>query len=587
MLLRSALVAGLVACLTVRPSVGIEAQQSYTTQVMVVSAFGAPDRGIGGKAADVIRGRIGSAFEQNVLKVISGGDIDDWLRRSGFEENVELHEGELHELSTHFRADERITGTVARTANSFHITATLALVRDLRLSQPLTGDGASVDEAADLVAREAIAARAQLVPLRQCENAARAGDPKRAAAAATTGIRAYPRAVPARVCLLNAIATLGVSADSVIAVARAVIAVAPTNAVALGDLAEAYDAKGERAAASPVWVRLLDTDSTNEDLIERVVNALSRDHETALAQPLIDRGTDAHPENLPLLKLRWLVHLANTDWKGAIDAGDKLMQHDAASQIDPDLYVRLSAAYRADSQPERALSIAAAGVSRFPKSAPLFVAYLRLLESEHDAALARGLAQFSDNAEVHVIAAQSFKATGRTADALTETHRALAANPRLPHGFLQLAQLQFDLGQPDSAAVSIQQAPKFGEDSNTTAQFALARGNALYKAATGTQKREDYQRAMTFLSLAAAMKPTPEAKFLLGASALSISQSAASEAPASKSCELSKLADESLTEAQVNLTSGGSVAPEAAKTYLEYVEKLRPFVADQLKAFCS
>ena len=63
-------------------------------------------------------------------------------------------------------------------------------------------------------------------------------------------------------------------------------------------------------------------------------------------------------------------------------------------------------------------------------------------------------------------------------------------------------------------------------------------------------------------------------------------QSAATEAPTTKSCDLSKLAESSLTEAEINLVSGGSVAPDAAKQYLDYLAKLRPYVADQVKTFC-
>jgi tetratricopeptide (TPR) repeat protein len=581
MLLRSTFVLSLISAAT------LGAQQQYTTQVMVVPAFRAADRGMGGKASDVIRGRVASAFKKTELRVVSGGDIDEWLRRSGFEENIVLMEGELRELAREFRADERITGSVSRAGNKIRIDAALALVRDLRLSQPLVAEGATVTDAAETIAKEAIAARAQLVPLRQCENAVRAGKLDDAVTAASRGVAAFPRAVPARVCLLSALVRLNAKPDSLIAVANAVLAVAPASPQALEDLAQAYDALGSQDRAAPVWVRFLATDSTNEDLIERVVNALSLERNTKLAQPLIDRGTDTHPDNLPLLKLRWLVHLANTDWKGAIDAGERLLAHDAASQVDPDFYARLANAYRADSQPARALSTAALGVSKFSNNAPLYVVYLQLVRAENDAALPRALAAFPENPEIHVLAAQAMKQSGNAAGALTETKRALAANPKLPHGYLQLAQLEMDQGQTDSAFAAIKIAPKYGEDSTTVAQFALARGNALYKAATGTQKREDYQLAVKFLTLAAQIRPSPEAKFLLGASALSIGQSAATEAATAKSCDLSKLAEASLTAAEINLPSGGSVAPEAAKTYLDYAAKLRPYVADQVKAFCS
>lgn len=582
MQLRTALLALLVFA-----SVPAAAQQRFTTQVLIVPAFRGPDRGMAGKVSDVIRGRVSGAFPRSELRVISGGDIDEWLRLSGFDENALLSEGELRELAKKFRADERVTGVVSRSAGRVHIDASLTMIRDLRLAQPISADGATVNEASEAAARDVIAARKQLIPLRQCENEEREGKAAEAAASAARGIALYPRAVPVRLCLLNALSHLGVSTDSVIAVAQAAVDVAPTNPIALEDLAQAMDAESKYAQAAPLWLKLLATDSTNDDLTEKVVNALAREGNAVTAVPIIDRATDAHADNLPLLKLRWLVHLAANDWKGAVIAGERLLERDPASQGDPDFYSRLATAYRSDSQPQRALAIAAAGAAKFPKNAPLYVVYLQILRAEQDSALPRGLAAFPDNAELHAFAAQTLKSSGNATAALAETKRALAANPRLPHGYLQLAQLELEANQPDSALAAIESAAQNGEDTTTVAQFALARGNAMYKAATGTQKRLDFQRAMQFLSVANRLGHSPEAKFLLGASALSVSQSAATEAPASKSCDLSKLADESLTEAEINLVSGGAVAPDAAKQYLDYVAKLRPYVADQVKAFCS
>jgi len=563
------------------------AQQKFTTQILIAPAFRGADRGLAGKAADIVRSRLAAAYPRSELRVISGGDIDDWLRLSGFEENSALSEGELKELAKKFRADERVTGLVSRNAGRVHIDARLELVRDLRLYQPLSGDGATIGEAAESVAREAIAARKQLIPLRNCENADRGNRAADAIAAASAGIAAYPPAVPARICLLNSLARVNAPADSIVDVSRAVLAAAPTNPVALEDLAQALDSQGKAELAAPVWVRLLDTDTASESLTETVVNALARDGKARLAAPLIDRGTDMHPDNLPLLKLRWLVHLAYDDWKGAIIAGERLLERDAASQSDPDFYARMAVAYRSDSQPERAIAIAATGAAKFPKNAPLYVVYLQVLRAENDSALSRGLAAFPESAELHVLAAQTLKSSGNAAAALEETKRALAANPRLAHGYLQLAQLEMDANEPDSALVAIDLAVKTGEDRTTVSQFALARGNALYKTATGTQKRDDFQRAMKFLNLAEKYAPSVQAKFLLGASALSVSQSAATEATPAKSCELSRLADSSLTDAEINLVSGGSAAPDAAKQFLDYVAKLRPYVAEQIKAFCS
>jgi len=236
MLLRSVCVLGVLAV----ASAG--AQQRYTTQIMIVPAFKSSDRGLGGKAADIVRGRVAGAFPKAELRVVSGGDVDDWLRRSGFEENVALSEGELKELAKKFRADERIFGSVARAAGKVRVDATLTLIRDFRLSQPLVAEAPSVDAAAEAVAKEAIAARAQLVPLRQCENFNREGKSKEASVAASAGVAAFARAVPARLCLLAALQRIDAKPDSIAAVARAVLAVAPDNPIALEDLAPVYDA---------------------------------------------------------------------------------------------------------------------------------------------------------------------------------------------------------------------------------------------------------------------------------------------------------------------------------------------------------
>lgn len=563
------------------------AQQRFTTQILVVPAFRGTERGLAAKATDVVRGRVADAFARNELRVVSAGDVDDWLRRSGFEENAVLSEVEMRELAKKFRADERITGVASRAAGRVRVDASLTLVRDLRLTQPIKAEGASVTEAAEAVAKEAVSARKQFVPLRHCENALREGKVADAVAAASVGVNAYRQAVPARLCLINALVRQGVAAESLVSVTQAVLAIAPDNPIALENLAQALDAQGKQREAAPVWVRFLATDSTNAELIERVVNALSRGGSAVLARPIIDRGAELDADNLILLKLKWLVHLAVNDWKGATEAGERLLARDPATQVDAEFHARLANAYRGDSQPARALGVAAQATSKFPTNAPLYLVYLQLLRAEDDAALPRGLAAFPENAELHVFAAQSMKGAGNTAGALAETKRALAVNPRLPHGYLQLAQLEFEAGNVDSGYAAMEAAPKNGEDPATVAQFALARGNAMFKSAGTSQKREDFQRAMRFLALATRLSPTAESRFLLGASALSISQSAATEAPATKSCDLSKLADSNLTEAEINLVSGGSAAPDAAKQYLDYVAKLRPYVADQIKTYCG
>ena len=565
----------------------LPAQDRFVTQVLLVPTFHGVDRGDAHKAGDIVRNRLGDAFHNKGVRVISAGEVENWLLKSGYDEDMVLLPVERQEIAHHFRADEEVFGTVAHDSGVYRIDVRIVLPRDPRMVQPLTVTGPRLDDAAEAMAREAIAARGQMIPLRECENDVRAHRYDAAIADAARGIAAYPSATLARICLLSAINQLsGEHTDSIVDVSRAVLRISPADPLALEYLATALDTKGDNAGAGDAWVRLLATDSLNENLIRRVVDALSREGNAAQAEPIIVRGSTAFPDDLELLKLRWLVHLATRNWKSAIEIGEQLRTRDDASQADPDFYRRLASAYRSDSEPVRALAIAAAGVSKFQEDAPLYSLYVQLLRDENEMAVARGLMQFPGNADLHVLAAQTLKAQGAMPQAAAEMRRALAANPRISQGWIQLADYEMALNRPDSAFAALDAALRNGESPSMVAQFALARGNALYAAANGTKQRADFERAHRFLALAERLAPSPQAAFLLGASALSVSQLAATEAPDTKSCALVQLADSSLIEAQANLTTGRSVAPDAAQQFLDYAATLRPVLNNQLKALC-
>jgi tetratricopeptide (TPR) repeat protein len=565
----------------------LRAQDHFVTQILIVPTFQGTDRGASHEAADIVRNRVADAFHNKGLRVISAGSVADWLEKSGYNEEMTLMPDEREAVARHFRADEEVVGTVTRADSGYRVEARIVLTRDRRMVQPFTVVAPSVREGAEGVAREVVAARSQMVPLRECENAVRAEQYAQAVTFAAEAIAAYPPATLARACLLSAVGNLpGDHADSILAVSRTLLARAPASSIALGYLAEALDSKGDNAGAGDAWVRLLATDSLSRPLIRRVVDALSREGNATLAEPIIVRGVKTYPDDLELLKLQWLVHLATGNWSAAVGSGEQLEARDDASRSDPDFYRRQASAYRADSQPVRALVTAATGVARFGEDQALYSLYVQLLQQENAAALPRGLARFPGDPDLHAIAAQQLKDQGALAQAASEMRIALVANPRLSHGWLQLADDEMGLLLPDSALVALDSALTHGESRGTVAQFALARGNALYTSANGTKQRADFDQARRFLKLANRLVPSPESAFLLGASALSVSQAAATEAPAAKSCDLVRLADTTLAEAEENLTTGRSVAPDAARQFLDYASTLRPYVADQLKALC-
>src|SRR5678816_3372514 len=90
------------------------------------------------------RSRVAAAFPRAELRVVSGGDLNDWLLKSGFDDNAVLSEGELKEAARKFRADERITGTVSTSGGRVRLELSLSMIRDLRLTQPVTAEGGTV-----------------------------------------------------------------------------------------------------------------------------------------------------------------------------------------------------------------------------------------------------------------------------------------------------------------------------------------------------------------------------------------------------------------------------------------------------------
>jgi tetratricopeptide (TPR) repeat protein len=562
--------------------------ETYNAQVLIVFTFSGADHAKAHKAADIVRNRVNGAFPHDELRVISADDVADWLNKSGIDEDAPLTAAELRAVTTQFRADERVTGAVTSTPRGIRVDAWLSTVRDLHTVQPFSAEAPTVEAAAAVVAQEVAAARRQFTPQRRCENLARGGQFAQAADAAAEGVAAYPRSTFARVCLLTSLVRLpNPPRDSVIAIAQAVLAITPADPLALEALATALEWRGDFVGATRAWISLFATDSLNEALIARVVTALAREGSAKQAQPIIDRAVASHPTNASLLRLRWLVHLATSDWKAAIEAGEGYLAADSAARSDSDVYLRLAGAYRADSQPQRALSVAATGVGRFPNDASLYELYADLLMHESRSALGRGLARFPASVTLHVLAAQSLSETGQMESAAREMRLALAANPALPHGYIQLADYEIGAGHPDSAYRALELATIRGEPAEVVARFALAKGDALFRAASAIKRRQPFEVARRFLVLSQRLEPTAAAAFLIGASSLSIAQAATTEASEARNCELLHLANASLTDAEQNLKAGESVDPGAMRQYLDYVNQLRPYVAGQIKTSCG
>jgi tetratricopeptide (TPR) repeat protein len=205
--------------------------------------------------------------------------------------------------------------------------------------------------------------------------------------------------------------------------------------------------------------------------------------------------------------------------------------------------------------------------------------------------LPRGLTLFPNNAALLALNARELRARGQLAEALDASRRAVELDSTITQGRLLIAQAEMELGRPDSALVTLSRAVASGEDRNAIAQFALSKGNSLLRAANGTESRADFQLAMRFLALADSLKPTPQTKFVLGAAALKVAQTALTDAPKftskDESCAVSRLGYETIPLARLSLEGGVEVSADATKQFLEYLDQLAPYADKQIAAFCA
>jgi len=563
-------------------------RQEFTQQGLLVAPFKSSDRKLGNKVADEIRGRVNKVANDRELEVIDERAMQTALLNAGFPADQAPDLSQVRALSRFLRADEYLMGTADKTSAGYRVTARLVLARDVRMAQPLPDvvDG-DEERAAQRMAAHVVEARRQLTPQRRCENFIRDGKGPQAIEAARDGIRLYPRSTLARRCLLAAQLFVGTPADTVLMVAGEMLRIDSMSYHAIEGAAQAYDVLKQKDRAADMWLRLQRSDSADIDLGERVVAALHHNGNSNHAERVVAKLSDAAPDHMGLMRLRWQVLFTNKSWKEATRIGGLLLATDSTSAKDSTFLLRLATAYKANNESVRAVEVAARGLQRFPHDQRLFSLYVQLVRGEAVEGLARGLAAFPQNAEFKVMQSQDLKVRGKAEESVDVMREALALDSTIQHGHIQLARAQADLGQNDSAYATLKRALAVGEDSALIAQFALSRGNQLYRAANSTKQRPDYLLAMKFLTLADSVRQSPQAKLLVGITALSVAQSAATDAPKTKDCELSRLSFDMITIAQPNLAAGVDVAAEAVKQYQDYLTQLQPISARQVEVFCK
>jgi len=553
--------AALIAAFGAASALGAQTsrQPDPNTPRILVPTLVAGEKGLGVLAADAIRSRIGQDFPFKELWVISRADINGTLEASGYKADQPLNPVDAKTLASLLRADEFVDGTVKKTSGGFRIEARLIEARDKDLVQPLPPvEAPRMDLAAMLLSREIQAARKAIKQVNTCTNSARDGKYDVAIAAARQAITIYPKTTLARLCLAQVMALQKMPADSVLKVTNEVLGMDSTSKVALGLQAQAYKDAGDCAKALDNWARLLATDAANVRLQTTFANEAASCGKASDALKVIDEAVKNNPGDPALLRLKFFIELAVRDFKTATVTGEELLKTDTVV-TDTLFFTRLAGAYASDTQPQKSSETLARGVAKFPTHTGLRIFY-----------------------------AQALKNAGQLPQALGEYRKAVATNPKVPRGYVSIAQVQMEMKQPDSALVSLRQAVATGADSASfISQYALSQGNTLRKLADTTKSRDDLRRALMFVQLADSLSPSPNSKLLVGLVAYQIGLSAVQEAPKSKSCELARMAEDHFLIAQINVPAGGAVNPQAATQILGALAQYDPFVKAQKKQFCK
>jgi tetratricopeptide (TPR) repeat protein len=550
------------------------------------------DLKVGKRAGDAVREYLNDVVDKRETKVISTVEVRDALKRAGISEDTVFTLEELKQQGKYFRIDELVTGHVTRLPKGVRVDATLILFRDPRMRQPLPPvTGSDVDKAGKALAKTLEDAREQLKFQRRCENSLRDGFGQRAIQHAREGIAAFERGALVRTCLMWALSATGAPATAVLEEAERVLRIDSVAPHAIEVAAMQLDTLKRRPEAATMWLRLVATDSMNVELIERAVFAMAEHGNARRAEPLIVRASKANPTNLKLMRQKWRIANDNRNWALAVETGENLIAADPNARADSVFYLRLATAYRQNGQPFKSVETVARGVAAFPKDPRLYALYTQFIREEADTAIGRGISLHPGSAELAALQAKDLRAKGKVAEALDASKRAVELDSTIAQGRLLVAQSEMELGRPDSALVTLQRAAAAGEDTGAVASFALSKGNTLFRAANGTKTRADFQLAMRFLSFADSLRPTPQTKFLLGAAAMSVAQTALTDAPKltvkEESCVLAHVGADAIPVARNSLEAGRDVSPDAVKQFLDYIDTISPFADKQIAAFCA
>ena len=552
--------AGLLSLAAALPSVAAAQargqQPGQDTPRLLVATFRADnDPKLGVESADAIRTRVQQETPVRQLWVLSRNDINNYLTSSGYKADSALSLSDLKELAKLMRADEILDGKATKTANGVKVEANLILPTDVSLQQPLpVVEAKNAGDAAKAIEKSLSEVRKSLADYKVCVNALRAQKYTEAATAARAVIAKYPNSSLGRMCLLSAYQYGKQPADSIIRVANDVLQVLPTSTIALGNLVDAYEQKGDTTKSVEALLKLSKLDPS---VRPRAIQKLGSLGKPEVALPFVKEALTENPGDPQLLRMQWLLLLSNKQYKEAIAAGEEYVKADTAA-ANADYFTRMTAAAAADSQPQVASQIASRGVQKFPKDASLWA-----------------------------LLAQTQRKSGQLEQAIASMRRAVEIDPKTENGWPLIIVTQLELKQPDSAFASARTAIAAGADKKMIGDILVVPMGAAAKTADSVKTRDAWINAFKVASGVDSLAPTPNSKYFKGLAAFQVGLDALQSINKSKSCADVKLAEDMWAEAQINMPMGaaaGDQQKQAAGTIMGAINQYSAAIPQAKKA---
>jgi tetratricopeptide (TPR) repeat protein len=537
------------------------------TPHILVAPFHSPDRVLGVAVADEVRKRLQDEHSTKELYVIPRINIVNTLEASGYRADSALNTSELWELARTLRGDEVLDGSVSRSARGVRVEPRLLMKSGQQtLTQPLPAlDARDPGDAAKQVERALTEASKAIPAYKLCTTALFAGKYDEAAKAARSGLTVYANSNFARICLMSVFVSQKAPPDSIISIAKAIIATDSTSVMALANLADAQLQKGDTARAIDANLAIFGLDPTNTTIGVLVVRQLvSVGSPPDVVLPVIESILGQIPDHPEMLRTKWLVQLKARRFKEAIATGQAYVKADTAAAT-LDYYQRQIGAAQQLGDATMVQQLAVTASEKFP-----------------------------GDADLQVVLAQGYRKAGQLQSALVAARRAAQIDQKNTRTTTLVMYIQNDLNQPDSAIATAQKAIASGQSKDTIGQVLLANVGPAIDRAQKSTARADWEAALKAAHTVDALAPSPHSKFYTGVAAYNVATDALTNVQAlqqkggkedrAKACEELKVVEDDFAIASIAMPPGGVVDKAAAAQILGYINTYGAYVPQFKKA---